>query len=75
MHLRDFYDRLFVVPVRFIQSPSEGGGGFIQSPSEEGGGRVGRVTRETFEDVGNGLPRDINGQHYLLRKIRNVFAE
>ena len=64
MHLRDFYDRLFVVPVRFIQSPSE-----------EGGERVGRVTRETFEDVGNGLPRDINGQHYLLRKIRNVFAE
>ena len=61
MHLRDFYDRLFVVPVRFIQSPSEGSGG--------------RVTRETFEDVGNGLPRDINGQHYLLRKIRNVFAE
>ena len=48
---------------------------FIQSPSDVSGGRVGRVTRETFEDVGNELPRDINGQHYLLRKIRNVFAE
>ena len=62
MHLRNFDDRLFVVPVRFIQSPSDGSGG-----------RVGRVTRETLEDVGNELPRDINGQHYLLRKIRNVF--